>query len=630
MRFIGTKSKLLPEIDKIISKFSGLPNGSVFCDLFAGTGSVGDYFQNKFSIIANDNLYFSYLLNRGKLNPPKSSFPNLKLDPFNYFNSIDTDEHIHGFCYKTFAPTVSKRMYFSDLNSKKIDFIREKIDEWHSRGSINENEKDYLLACLLESVSKVSNVAGVYSAFLRHWDSRALKPLKFIKVENKNKPNHKNIVFNEDAKDLIRKIKGDILYLDPPYTATQYISQYHVLETIAKNDSPAIHGVGAHRNNGNQISSWSKQNEVASELDFVLSKAKFRYIVMSYSDGGLLSKKIIEKVFKRYAKEDQFLYSKINYVKYKSSRSVSKELKDGTQKKPHFEWLFLIEKKENPLINSPLNYIGGKFNLLEEILPKFPSKISTFYDLFGGGGSVTANIFSTKTIYNDLNFNVKNLIEFISLNNSSDIIIYILKTIKKYQLEKGSKTSFNLFRDYYNKTSLLKRKPIDLLILIIFGFEHQIRFNSKLEFNNPIGNSGFNEDLMEKLISFGNRMKSLNIKFEAKDYLSFEKDLETNDFVYCDPPYLLTRGAYNDGKRGFKGWDENSQKELLGFLSRISNRGIKFALSSMMKRDEEYNLELEKWAKSNEFNIIMLNKKIMRNRRDRTEVLITNYKKNNE
>ncbi len=139
-------------------------------------------------------------------------------------------------------------MYFSDENAKRIDFIRDTIDRWFSDGKITEDEKYYLIASLLESVSKVSNVAGVYSAFLRTWDARAVKPMTFIPVETINaRPTYNNECYFENANDIIQHLHGDILYIDPPYTPTQYVSQYHVLETIARNDKPQTCGVCAHR-----------------------------------------------------------------------------------------------------------------------------------------------------------------------------------------------------------------------------------------------------------------------------------------------------------------------------------------------------------------------------------------------
>ena len=625
MRYIGNKTKLLNEIQKLLAEKGILQQGYTFCDIFSGTGSVGDHFKDKFRIIANDSLYAAYAVSTAKL-IKDVKFDNLDCDPFSYFNSVDISNYIAGFCYNNFAPSISGRMYFSDENAKKIDFIRDTVEEWYNKKLISEEAYVYLIGSLIESVSKVANVAGVYSAFLRIWDPRANKAMSFLPVETtKDEIAYKNTAFNLDANDLIKQIQGDILYIDPPYTPTQYVSQYHVLETIARNDAPVTHGVGAHRDNGDQISLWCKKEYVASELDKLIANAKFRYIVLSYSDAGIMSKELIEKILKRYATDGSYCFRKIDFVKYKNTRAVKREVKENTSQNKHYEWLFFIEKKEEFVYNSPLNYIGGKQNALKLIKSNIPQGINTFYDLFGGGGTVGINMPANKIIYNDINFFVSSLLQFIAKNDIGDTIRYINRTIKKYGLEKGNKNAYVLFREHYNSLSLSNRKPLDLYLLICFGFEHQIRFNSKLEFNNPCGNSGFNPEMEAKLIAYYNRTKNIDISFCCKNYDYFENQITCDDFVYCDPPYLNSIGVYNDGKRGFNGWDEQQEQVLLEFLLRLHQRGVRFMLSNMDDRNNSNNSILNNWVAENGFNVIYDDNITKRNRQDRREILITNY-----
>lgn len=626
MRYIGCKTKLLEILDDKITKYCGDIKGRIFCDLFSGTCSVGDYFQDKCDIIANDNLYFSYIIARGKLLKNQCSFTKLGFDPFSYFNSVDTDNYISGYCYNTFAPSKSGRQYFSDENAKFIDFIRDKIDYWSENKLIDDIEKDYLIACLLESVSKISNVAGVYSAFLHSWDVRATKRMKYIKVESSKNNYGKNIVYNDDASNVIFQISGNILYLDPPYTPTQYISQYHVLETIAKNDRPEFHGVGAHRENGSQISKWCKKYYVAFELENIIANANFDYIVMSYSDAGILSKNIIEAIFKRYAINGTYVFEQFNFIKYKNTRAINREKRDNTQNVKHYEWLFIMRKnKKNPKFISPLNYIGGKFDVIDFIKSNLPDKIDTFYDLFGGGANVVINVNANKYVYNDLNFFVKQLLEYISTNSFPMIYEYIDKTIKKYNLSKGNKEAYVNFRNFYNSKPFGERNPLDLFLLICYGFEHQIRFNTQLEFNNPCGNSGLNDEILEKLISFSIRAKEINLLFESKSYDCFFDEINVDDFVYCDPPYLLTRGVYNDGKRGFNGWDIKQQRKLFDYLNKLNERNIRFALSYIESRDGTLNEDFVSWIEANKYRKITNTVITKRNRQDRLEILVVNY-----
>ena len=626
MRYIGNKTKLLDKLERLLVKKGLTKKGMIFCDLFAGTCTVGDYFKDRYEIIANDTLYTSYVISNAKLKYKNTFFQNLGFDPFDYFNNIDSSNYTTGFCYNNFAPTVSGRQYFSDENAKLIDLIRNTIDEWFDSKKIDENEKYYLIGSLLESVSKVSNVAGVYSAYLKIWDPRAVKKMEFIPIETASSDSkYLNEVYIEDVNDLIPKIKGDILYLDPPYTPTQYISQYHVLETIAKNDNPETHGVGAHRDNGNQISTWCKKGLVHEEFEKLIANAQFKHIIFSYSDAGIMSKEYIEKVLKRYAKDGTYEFKEISFVKYKSTRAVAREIKENTVNKAHYEWLFYIEKKDDPKYISPLNYIGGKFEVLDLIKNNLPKRIDTFYDLFGGGGTVSLNINSKKVVYNDINWVVRDLLEKITHDDFLQTYNYIEKTIKKYNLEKKNKESYNNFRNKYNSVEKGSRNPLDLYLLICYGFEHQIRFNNKMEFNNPCGNSGYNQEMLEKLVSYSNRSKRMNIVFKSMDYKKLLPDIEKNDFVYCDPPYLISCGAYNDGKRGFNGWDEKQEQELLDFLDLLNSKGIKFMLSNMRDRNQKSNTPLSKWIKSNNYRVIVNSSITKRNRQDRQEIIVVNY-----
>lgn len=618
MRYIGNKAKLLEEIDKMLIKKGIKVQGLTFCDAFSGTATVGNYFNGFYKIVANDLLDLSYQISSGMLLYDNSNFKGLGFDVFKYFNEYDTEEYTSGFCYNNFSPNGGCQ-YFSDKNAKKIDFIRDSIDKWFNEKKITSVEKSYLIMCLLEAVSKVSNVAGVYSAYLKIWDPRAVKDIEFLPIEVKP-TTYKNEVFCSDAIDLVNKTSGDILYLDPPYTPTQYNSQYHVLETIARNDNPKTHGVGKHRDN-DRMSNWCKKGFVEFEFERIIKECKYKHIVFSYSDKGLMSSKFIEAVLKRYGKPETYEFKKINFVKYKSTRAVNKENKDGTKDDIHYEYLFYIEKKDNPLYISPLNYIGGKFDSLPLIQGNMDKNIDTFYDLFGGGSTVGLNINANKVVYNDLNCYVVNLLKYLANTHPTDIYKLITRYTKKYKLGKGEKEGYILLRNEYNKT----KEDILLYLLICYGFEHQIRFNSKHEFNNPCGNSGFNDEMYEKLISFYLRCQDIDITFNCGSYADYINAINKEDFVYLDPPYLGNNGAYQDGKRGFNGWDEEQEDELHLFMETLNKNKCRFMLSNYTDHTSGNENPLKKWADINSFRLIESDKITKRNRQNRREIVIINY-----
>ena len=106
---------------------------------------------------------------------------------------------------------------------------------------LSDNEYYYLLAGLIEAVPYISNIAGTYGAYLKHWDKRTNKKLELVRIKT-IKNSMSNMCFNEDSNELIKKISGDILYIDPPYNSRQYATNYHLLETISRYDNPNIYG----------------------------------------------------------------------------------------------------------------------------------------------------------------------------------------------------------------------------------------------------------------------------------------------------------------------------------------------------------------------------------------------------
>lgn len=618
MRYIGNKLKLLNDIDELLAEKGLKQKGLIFCDIFSGTATVANNYKGFYKIIANDFLDYSFYISSGLINYNGSNFEKLGFDPFTYFKNADTSNYTKGFCFNNFSPN-GNAQYFSDENAKYIDFIRDTIDIWFNENKIDINEKSYLIMCLMESISKVSNVAGVYSAYLKIWDSRAVKRMEYLPIEIK-KSKYKNIVYKENSNDLIKRISGDILYLDPPYTPTQYNSQYHVLETIARNDNPETHGVGKHRNN-DKLSNWCKKGYVEYEFEELIKNSYFKHIIFSYSDKGIMSLKFIESVLKRYCVPGTYTFKKINFVKYKSTRAVNRENADGTKNENHYEYLFYIEKSYEPKYISPLNYIGGKYGSLNLINSNLPNNINCFYDVFGGGSTVGINVLSESVYYNEINKYVTDLLSYLKNNKPYTIYNRVQKLIIKYQLSKGDKEAYKKLRDDYNRT----KDNILLYLCICYGFEHQIRFNSKHQFNNPCGNSGFNDEMYEKLISFYLRCNEINISFNTGNYVDVLNLVNINDFVYLDPPYLSNDGVYQDGKRGFNGWDEEQEAEMYRFMEELNQRNIRFMLSNFVDHNGNDNSNLINWARNNNFIIIKDDKLTKRNRQDRREIIIKNY-----
>jgi adenine-specific DNA-methyltransferase len=161
-----------------------------------------------------------------------------------------------------------------------------------------------------------------------------------------------------------------------------------------------------------------------------------------------------------------------------------------------------------------------------------------------------------------------------------------------------------------------------LFTLILYGYNQQIRFNSEYNFNNPVGMRWFNEQVLEKMISFSRYIKEKKINFISKDFLNLNGEIKKNTFVYMDPPYLLTTSSYNDGKRGFKGWNDKTENELLKFTDKLNKNKIKFMISYLLKHKGMVNHKLSNWIKERNFKLINIKANTAVKRE---EVMILNY-----
>jgi len=252
MRYIGSKEKLLGFIAQTVSSF-GITSGT-FCDLFAGTTTVGRHFKHKgFRVISNDLMEYAFVF--GKAYIETNGFPqfeHLDLPLVSSSTLIDTEatrlENVlaylnslpgqHGFIFSNYcdigtADQEHLRMFFSEMNAKKIDAIREQIQTWKDTNQINSAEFYVLLASLLEAIPSVSNTSGTYAAFLKFWESRSQKTLT-LTVPPLVSGSQQNRIYRRDGTQLAAELENDILYLDPPYNTRQYATNYHILETIAR------------------------------------------------------------------------------------------------------------------------------------------------------------------------------------------------------------------------------------------------------------------------------------------------------------------------------------------------------------------------------------------------------------
>lgn len=243
-------------------------------------------------------------------------------------------------------------------------------------------------------------------------------------------------------------------------------------------------------------------------------------------------------------------------------------------------------------VKSPLNYTGGKYKLLPQLLELFPKQVNTFVDLFAGGGNVSVNVKAEKVVFNDLMWQVPEMLQEFKKIGVEESLRKIDGYISSYDLSKENKEGYLALRELYNKG---KSDPLMLYTLICYSFNNQIRFNNKGAYNMPFGKdrSSFNPTLREKFITFVQRLQSMEIQFSSKDFRELDLDtLGENDFVYCDPPYLITVASYNENG----GWGEQAERDLLAKLDTLDKAGVKFGLSNVFESKGKENIILKEWA----------------------------------
>lgn len=269
-RFLGNKYKLLDFIEDIVNKkCKGVTS---FCDIFSGTGVVGERFNRKnIKIISNDLLLSNYISISTFLISKELDLGGLE-KKINYLNEIEIE--FDNYFSENYGST-----YFTLENARKIGAIREEIDKIAE----NEGERNALITSLIYATDKVANTVGHYDAFRKKLDSK--NPIKLLTPEINFKNNNNNEIFNEDANSLIRKIQSDVLYIDPPYNSRQYCDTYHLLENLAAWEKPEVFGIAKKMDRTTLKSNYCLQNATQAFEDLI-KNADCKHILLSYNNTG--------------------------------------------------------------------------------------------------------------------------------------------------------------------------------------------------------------------------------------------------------------------------------------------------------------------------------------------------------
>ena len=375
-RYLGNKYKLLPFIKKVASSECGTIN--TVSDIFSGTGSAAAVFAGK-KVILNDILYSNYICNFAWFG--SQPFSKEKIISFvTYYNSLNTDEN--NYMTENFTGT-----YFSRENCCKIGFIREDIEKRFTSGEINRRERALLITSLIYAMDKIANTCGHYDAYRKN--APLGKKLLLCVPIPPEPSNSGNICLNMDANELVRHIEADLVYIDPPYNSRQYCDTYHLLENVARWEKPEVSGVARKMDRTGLKSDYCTE-KAASVFEDLIKNVRAKYIIMSYNNmaekgNGRSNAKISDEDILRILKLKGEV--KVFSKDYKAFTAGKSDIRKNAER------LFFCRcyDTEKDIIQSPLNYTGGKFRLLPQLLPLFPKDAGTFVDLFCGGCNVGIN-----------------------------------------------------------------------------------------------------------------------------------------------------------------------------------------------------------------------------------------------
>lgn len=609
-RYLGNKYKLLPFITKVVEEECN--NINTVADIFAGTGAVASAFIDK-KLITNDIMYSNYICHVAWFSSETYSREKI-VELISKYNKLHVFED--NYMSDNFSDT-----YFSLEDCRKIGFIRQDIEDKYTSGKINFRERALLITSLLYAMDKIANTCGHYDAYRQ--GVKFEKHLELSVPEPEVNLNVNNVCYNMDTNELAPEIEADLVYIDPPYNSRQYCDAYHLLENVARWEKPEVFGV-ARKMDRTVLKSEYCTQKATFAFENLIESIHAKYILLSYNN---MANKGNDRSNAKISDEDIMrILRKKGEVKvfaedYKAFSTGKSDIKENQER------LFLCichdEKKE--VIPSALNYTGGKYKLLPQILPLFPKDIDRAVDLFCGGCNVGINLDCNKVLFNDSNPYLMGLLDTFRKMCKEEIFSWMYSSIKKYNLSlvskngyefydcdssKGlgeyNKAGYNKLRDDFNKKNIRDDEYyLMLYLLIVYSFNNQIRFNRKGKFNLPVGKRDFNLKMQGKLEAFIDRVKNGDYSFRNEDFRNISMDDYTDkSFFYVDPPYLITCATYNEQS----GWTENDEKDLLNYLEQLDKRGIRFALSNVLESKGKKNVILSEWIKKHtKFKAIPLN-----------------------
>ncbi|RIY32762.1 hypothetical protein CKF54_04215 [Psittacicella hinzii] len=475
-RYLGSKYKLLNFINQAVEKHC--LDCTSFLDLFGGTGVVGAYFNKKYDLIINDILTSNNLVYQCFFGNEPVNLTKLEAIIADY-NQLNPSLYPDNYYSQNFADT-----YLSKSNMRKVGVIRDNVEAKFDQGEINQRERSVLLTSLIYAIDRIANTVGHYDAFRKSGELNKELVLGLPAINSQAKQN--NRIYQMDANQLVKEVRSDIVYIDPPYNSRQYCDSYHFLENLAENKKSQVTGV-AKKFDRSHLKSNYCTNKAVITFKELIENIQAKYILVSYNNTGnkinsrsnaKISDKQIIEILERKGKV--FVYEQ-DFNAYTTGKSeisdhkerlfvceVTKETNISSPTKPEgsevelsklkqeqvkqakqlqLNQLEQVKEQNSPqVIKSPLNYIGGKSKLLPQIQSKLPTDIEVFYDIFSGGANVGVNIEAQKVYCVDNNQAVINLLKYFQTVNYQELVNQLENKIREYGLSDSFRNGYEFYQ----------------------------------------------------------------------------------------------------------------------------------------------------------------------------------------
>ena len=364
MRYIGNKTRLLPFLLEGMEELG--VEGTVACDPFAGTASVGRALKQRgWRVHSGDVMALSHALQVARVVLDETpGFPagidetgrsRRGAKPVSQRRVMDvlgSLAPVHGFVSEHYSPAgaaarVHGRMYFTPDNAGAIDAIRGQISDWSRTGRVGPDAAQLLIAALIQAADRVANTTGVYASFVKSWQPNALRPLDLRSLRPTPPPVRSAAgctAHRGPATATLRRAGAvDLVYLDPPYNERQYPGYYHIPELLARgwDPEPALRGKTGLIPDEDLRSDWCRRGRCEQALSEVLAQADARHVLLSYNDEGLISSDRIEEILRAHGEADSYRRLGRGYRRYRSDSDGPDRSYRGDRVR---EWLHYVRR----------------------------------------------------------------------------------------------------------------------------------------------------------------------------------------------------------------------------------------------------------------------------------------------